>query len=72
MVVRPKESDLQQGIIDLPATTFMCKKSLIAEWFAKESQNVEPKFLRQYVLSRILGTAKIALDSACVINEYTK
>ena len=68
----PKTEDLQQGIIDMPATTFMCKKSLIAEWFAKESQTVEPKFLRQYVLSRILGTAKIALDSVCVINEYAK
>lgn len=68
----PKAADLQQGIIDMPATTFMCKKSLIAEWFAKESQNVEPKFLRQYILSRILGTANIALDSACVINDYAK
>lgn len=68
----PNVHDLKQGIIDLSATTFMCKKSLIGEWFAKESQSVEPKFLRQYVLSRILGTAHIAIDGTCVINDYLK
>ena len=64
----PKAEELQKGIIDMKNTTFACKTKLFKHVMTIAAETVDAKHLRQYILTSVLGKAKVCLDNLCVVN----